>query len=114
MKILLVEDDLSSGKLLSKILKNHHYAIDLATDGLTGLELASQWSYDLYILDVQLPKLDGISLCHRLRAQGKTAPILMLTGKRSNDDIVTGLDAGADDYVIKPFDANRSWNDNRR
>lgn len=107
MKILLVEDDLSSGKLLSKILKNHHYTIDLATDGLTGLELASQWSYDLYILDVQVPRLDGISLCQHLRTQDKTTPILLLTGKRSNDDVIAGLDAGADDYVLKPFDANQ-------
>lgn len=102
MKILLVEDDQPTGELLSAALTTHHYTVDVATDGQTGLELATLWHYDLIMLDVQIPKLDGISLCRQLRLQGNTAPILILTAKGSSDDIIAGLDTGADDYVTKP------------
>jgi DNA-binding response OmpR family regulator/HPt (histidine-containing phosphotransfer) domain-containing protein len=105
MKILLVEDDLSAGALLLTLLTTHRYTVDLATDGQAGFDLAEQGSYDLILLDVLLPKLDGISLCQRLREQGYEKPILMLTSRDSNNDVITGLDAGADDYIIKPYDS---------
>lgn len=104
MKILLVEDDPSIGELLSAILVDHRYTVDLAIDGSTGLEMALLWNYDLFVLDVQIPNLDGISLCRQLRLAGNTAPILLLTVQNSTADIISGLDAGADDYVTKPFD----------
>jgi DNA-binding response OmpR family regulator len=103
MKILLVEDDEPTAWALEKALKEHHYTVNLATDGQTGLELATSFDYDLILLDFLLPKLDGISLCRQLRLQGYQKPILLLTAKDSNADIVRGLDAGADDYVIKPY-----------
>ena len=102
MKILLVEDDSFTGELLSTTLKNHRYTVELVTDGQIALELANLYSYDLIILDVQIPTLDGISVCRQLRSSGCTTPILILTAKDSNNDIVIGLDAGADDYVAKP------------
>lgn len=104
MKILLVEDDPSIGELLSTLLVDHRYTVDLAIDGSTGLEMALLWNYDLFVLDVQIPHLDGISLCRQLRLSGNTAPILLLTVQNSTADIISGLDAGADDYVTKPFD----------
>ena len=88
---------------LAKMLAANHYTITLAADGQTGLEKAIAVEYDLILLDLQIPKLDGINLCRQLRAQGYHKPILLLTAKDSNADIVAGLDAGADDYVIKPY-----------
>ncbi len=102
MKILLVEDDRSLVELLFASLTTNHYTVDLAEDGEVGLEFACLWKYDLVILDVNLPKLDGLSLCRKLRSQGFITPILMLTAQDSNQEISTGLDAGADDYVAKP------------
>lgn len=102
MKILLVEDDQFTGELLSATLKTHRYVVELVTDGQIAVELANIYNYDLIILDVQIPKLDGISVCRQLRSSGCTTPILILTAKDSNNDIITGLDAGADDYVAKP------------
>lgn len=102
MKILLVEDDQSTGEFLTSVLTAHRYTVDLASDGQTGLELAHLWHYDLILLDVELPRLDGISVCRQLRSQEDATPILMLTAKSLNHDIVTGLDAGADDYLVKP------------
>lgn len=107
MKILLVEDDPSTVEFLSAILMAHRYAVDIATDGQTGFDLASLWTYDLILLDVELPKLDGVTLCHRLRSQGNNTPILILTAKGSNPDMVAGLDAGADDYVAKPCEPSQ-------
>lgn len=101
MKILVIEDVESISELLVKTLTSHYYAVDVVSDGQTGLEMATQLSYDVILLDVMLPKLDGITLCRRLRVQGCQTPILMLTAKESNADIITGLDAGADDYVAK-------------
>jgi len=103
MKILLVEDDTFMSAALAKMLAANHYAIALAADGQTGLEKAIAVEYDLILLDLQIPKLDGINLCRQLRYQGYHKPILLLTAKDSNADIVAGLDAGADDYVIKPY-----------
>ncbi len=104
MKILLVEDDQSTSELLAATLTAHRYAVDIATDGKVGLELATLWNYDLLALDVQIPKIDGISVCRQLRSQGCSAPIIILTAHGSTDDIIRGLDAGADDYMTKPCD----------
>lgn len=107
MKILLVEDDRYTCEMLSSVLSAHHYAVDAIADGLTGLDLAAQWNYDLILLDLMLPTLNGIEVCRRLRAQGCQTPILMLTVKDSNEDIIAGLDAGADDYVAKSCAASQ-------
>lgn len=104
MKILLVEDDESTGLSLVETLSAHQYVVNLANNGETGLTLAQEADYDLILLDVILPKLDGITVCQRLREQGYSRPILLLTAKDSMNDRVLGLDAGADDYVVKPFD----------
>lgn len=102
MKILLVEDDILLSAALAKLLMANRYAIDRATDGKEGLELATAVEYDLILLDVQIPKLDGITLCRQLRSQGYRKPILLLTAKDSDADVVAGFDAGADDYISKP------------
>ncbi|KAB8331314.1 response regulator [Scytonema tolypothrichoides VB-61278] len=103
MKILLVEDNKLTAELLAKVLKNQHYTVEVATDGQAGWELIEVQTYDLIVLDVNLPKLDGISLCQRLRSQGNQTPIMLLTAKNTSTDKVLGLDAGADDYVNKPY-----------
>jgi DNA-binding response OmpR family regulator/HPt (histidine-containing phosphotransfer) domain-containing protein len=107
MKILLIEDDQYTSELLSATLSAHHYAVDAIADGPAGLDLATQWSYDLILLDLLLPTLNGIDVCRRLRAHGCQTPILMLTVKDSNEDIIAGLDAGADDYVAKSCDSSQ-------
>ncbi len=104
MRILLVEDDRLIATPLAKALSNQHYVVDLASDGLKGWELAESFSYDLILLDVLLPQLDGISFCQRLRSQGNQTLILLLTAQDSSPNKIKGLDAGADDYVAKPFD----------
>lgn len=101
MKILLLEDDLPTSERLVAILSDHHYAVDAEVDGAEGLELATQCPYDLLIVDWQLPSLNGIEVCQKLRQRGQCTPILMLTVRAANDDIVAGLDAGADDYLVK-------------
>lgn len=103
MKILLVEDDVLLSTALFELLSANRYTIDIASNGQAGLELAISTEYELIMLDWLIPKLDGITLCRQLRSQGYRKSILLLTGKNSNADIVAGLDAGADDYVIKPF-----------
>ncbi len=104
MRILVVEDDDILRELLTQRLSEQHYAIDGVTDGLAGWDYASTYEYDLLILDVVLPKLDGLSLCEKLRHEGYTFPILMLTSQDTSTAKTLGLDAGADDYVVKPFD----------
>jgi len=104
MKILVVEDDGLIAQTLRIILSDQNYAVELASDGQAGLELIELFDYDLLLLDVMLPKIDGISLCRQVRSQGYQMPILLLTGRDSKHDKATGLDAGADDYVVKPFD----------
>lgn len=101
MKILLLEDDPPTGEYLAHTLSNHRYAVDVIDDGAVGLDMASRWHYDLLIVDWLLPSLDGLEVCRRLRAGGSRTPILMLTVRDGNDDVVAGLDAGADDYVAK-------------
>lgn len=93
--------------LLKEALSTHRYTVDVATDGQAGLELATSYEYDLIVLDLQIPKLDGISLCRRLRSQGLQKPIMLLTARNSSADIIAGLDAGADDYIVKPPDLSQ-------
>jgi DNA-binding response OmpR family regulator len=104
MRILLVDDDEPLMNALANSLIEQHYAVDIATDGESAWEFILLFTYDLIVLDVMLPKLDGISLCRRARAEGYQMPILLLTAKDGSLDKVKGLDAGADDYVVKPFD----------
>lgn len=105
MKILLVEDDEILLSVLTKSLVAQNYVVDAVKDGESGWLYGSTFEYDLIILDIMLPKLDGISLCQRFRAEQYTTPILLLTAQSSSTAKVQGLDAGADDYVVKPFDA---------
>lgn len=107
MKILLIEDDDYTSELLSEILSAHHYAVDTIADGAAGLEMAARWDYDLILLDIMLPTLDGIEVCRRLRACGCRTSVLMLTAKDANEDVIAGLDAGADDYVAKSCDSSQ-------
>ncbi len=104
MRILVVEDDEFIAQALTMVLYEQNYAVEVASDGEAGWELAISFDYDLILLDVMLPKLDGISLCQRLRSHGYTMPILLITGRDSSHDKAIGLDAGADDYLVKPFD----------
>jgi DNA-binding response OmpR family regulator/HPt (histidine-containing phosphotransfer) domain-containing protein len=104
MKILLVEDDEFIIALLTRSLSAHHYVMDVVKDGEMGWTYGSGFEYDLIVLDVVLPKLDGLTLCQRFRAEGLTVPILLLTAQNSSIAKVQGLNAGADDYVVKPFD----------
>lgn len=103
MRILLVEDDMDLAQFIRKGLKEEQYAVDFAADGQEGLELALRNPYDLLILDIMLPKLDGLTLCRRLRAEGNRAPVVLLTARNTVQDKVSGLDTGADDYLTKPF-----------
>ena len=104
MRILVVEDDEFIAQALTMVLYEQNYVVEVASDGEAGWELATSFDYDLIVLDVMLPKLDGISLCQRLRSHGYTMPILLITGRDSSHDKAIGLDAGADDYLVKPFD----------
>jgi len=103
MRILVVEDERSLASLLKRGLQEQGYAADIAHDGEDGIGLVESTPYDLIVLDVMLPKLDGYEVCRRLRAQNKHVPVLMLTARDSVDDRVRGLDGGADDYLVKPF-----------
>lgn len=104
MKVLLVEDDRHLAEALAQALTEHHYVVDIAADGQAGWALVTAFAYDLVLLDVVLPQLDGISLCRRLRSQGYQLPILLLTAQDTSTNKVMGLDAGADDYLVKPLD----------
>lgn len=103
MRILLIEDDDRIAEPLVEHLKNQYHVVDSAQDGISGWELSQTFSYDLILLDLMLPGLDGISLCKRLRSSSYKGMILMLTAKDTTTDKVIGLDAGADDYLVKPF-----------
>ena len=104
MRILLVEDERDAARMLSKGLREQTYAVDVAYDGEEALEKAGVNTYDLLVLDVMLPKLDGFEVCRQLREQGARVPILLLTARGGVTDRITGLDRGADDYLTKPFD----------
>lgn len=103
MRILLVDDEPALLSALQQLLQSQHYTVDAAQDGETGLELAMNNSYDLFVLDVMLPGMMGFEVVERLRRDQNSTPILMLTAKDSVVDRVRGLDSGADDYLVKPF-----------
>lgn len=103
MRLLLVEDDKKVASFIVKGLTESGYAVDVRYDGRSGLEAAEMESYDLIILDWMLPVMDGIMVCQKIREFSKDIPILFLTAKETTLDKVTGLDAGADDYLTKPF-----------
>ena len=103
MKLLLVEDDREISELLSEVLIGERYLVDVASDGEEGWDFVEACDYDLVMLDVMLPRLNGVDLCRQLRAKAYEMPIIMLTAKDSTEDQITGLDAGADDYVVKPY-----------
>ncbi|MEH1939148.1 MAG: response regulator [Nostoc sp.] len=103
MRILLIEDDEVLASVLLQSLTQQHYAVEIARDGQIGWEYAQGTNYDLILTDVGLPKLDGITLCQRLRSSGCSTPILLITAKDETSDRIRGLDAGADDYLIKPL-----------
>jgi DNA-binding response OmpR family regulator len=103
MRVLLIDDDDALAALLTQQLVAQNYVVDRVADGETGWAYGSTFEYDLIILDWMLPQLNGIHLCQRLRNQGYGVPILLLTAKDEHTDKVRGLEAGADDYVVKPF-----------
>lgn len=103
MKILVVEDEERVAQFIQKGLKEEGHAVDVSYDGEDGGFLAEVNDYDLILLDVMLPKKNGISVCREIRARGVVTPVLMLTARDSVEDRVRGLDAGADDYLVKPF-----------
>ncbi|MGB7443778.1 MAG: response regulator transcription factor [Coleofasciculaceae cyanobacterium] len=104
MRILLVEDDDRIARPIAEDLRHQHYVVEVASDGIEGWEYAQAAEYDLILLDLMLPRLDGISLCKRLRSSRYLGFVLMLTAKDTTTDKIIGLDAGADDYLVKPFD----------
>jgi two-component system OmpR family response regulator len=103
MRILVVEDDLKIASFVSKGLREAGFAVDRAGDGEEGLDLALCEPYDAAVVDIMLPKLDGLALIERLRKEGVNTPVIILSAKRSVDDRVKGLQAGGDDYLTKPF-----------
>ena len=103
MRILIVEDDRRLAHQLKKGMEEQGYAVAVASEGTEGLEAATRGEFDVLVLDVMLPGLDGFSIVRRLRAAKRATPILLLTARDAADDVVTGLDAGADDYLTKPF-----------
>ena len=102
-RILIVEDDPNIANVIEIHLKDLGYKLDRAIDGKTGLQKALENEYSLIILDVMLPKLDGLEVCRRIRAENKYTPILILTARSEEMDKVLGLEFGADDYITKPF-----------
>jgi len=103
MRVLVVEDEVRMAGVLQRALKEEGHAVDVAGDGPQGLWLATENQYAAIVLDVMLPGMDGFELCRRLRESGAWAPVLMLTARDGVTDRVRGLDAGADDYLVKPF-----------
>ena len=103
MKLLLVEDDQAFAQSIQQLLETHYYSVDLAVDGYMAQEMTEVFSYDLILLDWMLPRKTGIEVCRTLRDEGDRTPIILMTGKDSGTDEVAGLDAGADDYLVKPF-----------
>jgi two-component system response regulator ArlR len=103
MRILIVEDELHLAEALTQILKKNNYTVDAVNDGEAGLDNALSDIYDLIILDIMLPKMDGLTILRNLRKEGIAAPVILLTAKGDISDKVVGLDSGADDYLAKPF-----------
>ncbi len=104
MRVLVVEDDPAISRFVVRGLREEHYKVDLAEDGAVAERMASAEAYDAIVLDVQLPVLNGFALCRNLRRDGVDTPVLMLTARDAVADRVEGLDAGADDYLVKPFE----------
>ena len=105
MKVLLVEDNIQLNKALSTLLKRNSYLVDSAFDGEEALIYINGYQYDVIILDIMIPKIDGLEVLRRTRSQGNQTPIIMLTAKSTIEDKITGLDYGADDYLAKPFNS---------
>ena len=103
MKILIVEDDEKVANFISKGLREEQYAVDVSYDGEDGCHWALENDYDLILLDIMVPKKDGLTICKEIRAAGIATPVLMLTAKDTLKDKIIGLDTGADDYLTKPF-----------
>ncbi len=103
VRVLVVEDEARMATLLERGLREEGYSVDMAATGTDGLWLATEHDYDAVVLDVLLPEIDGFEVCRRLRANGRWSPVLLLTARADVDDRVRGLDAGADDYLTKPF-----------
>ena len=108
MRILIIEDQEKLAKSIQKGLENLGYAVDIVFDGGTGLRriLASPENFDLILLDIMLPEIDGITLCKRIRSENIMTPVIMLTAKDTLENKIEGLDTGADDYLVKPFEFN--------
>ena len=104
MRILLVDDEVELTDPLSRLLQRQGYTVEVAADGRTGCDMATSGQYDLLILDWMLPHKSGLDICRNVRSRGQTTPVLFLTAKDTLDDRVDGLDAGADDYLVKPFE----------
>jgi OmpR-family two-component system manganese-sensing response regulator len=104
MRILLVDDEAELTDPLSRVLTREGYDVDVAFEGAAGAQLALTGAYDLLILDWMLPQVSGLTICQQVRSQGDATPVLFLTAKDTLDDRVEGLDAGADDYIVKPFE----------
>ena len=103
--VLLVEDNRGISETVGEFLERRGYSVDYAADGVSGLHLAISNSYDVIVLDLMLPGMDGLDVCRKLRQEAKkSTPVLMLTARDTLEDKVTGLDAGADDYLVKPFE----------
>lgn len=103
MKLLLAEDERDLANAIKRILENSHYEVDVAYDGHEALNLIQKYHYDALILDIMMPRIDGITLVKTIRSSNNNVPILLLTARAEIDDKVLGLDAGADDYLTKPF-----------
>jgi DNA-binding response OmpR family regulator len=104
MKILIVEDEPKVASFIKMGLEENHYEADIAYDGLNAEKLALQYKYNLYILDIIIPGINGLDLCRKLKKHNPNIPVLMLTALGTTDDKITGFDAGADDYLVKPFE----------
>jgi len=104
MRILIIEDEINLADSLKRAFKEQHYSVDVANTGEEGLFLGNVNDYDIIILDIMLPDIDGWTVCNRLRKEGVKTPVLMLTALDDVDDKIKGLDEGADDYMTKPFD----------
>lgn len=105
MKILIIEDEMKMASGLWTILTREGHEVDVEYDGVTGLNALARGKYDVVLLDIMLPRLDGMKVLDRIRQEGNSTPVIMLTAKSQTVDKISGLDSGADDYLTKPFDA---------
>ena len=99
----MIEDEPKVASAIGRGLRNHGYAVDISASGSDGLSMATEYDYDAIVLDLMIPTIDGVGVCTELRARGRWAPVLMLTARGGVQDRIRGLDAGADDYMVKPF-----------